>query len=95
MAENVELAWGLPHNIKQNRIGRLFEEAEAGTLPYGAKRIYHSITKDWITNEIFRRVEPDGRTMGEYWREEIETKLDLDVMIGFDEEGLERVFDVS
>lgn len=33
--------------------------------------------------------------MGEYWREEIETKLGLDVMIGFEEEGLERVFDVS
>ena len=41
------------------------------TLPYGAKRTYHANSKDWITNEIFRRVEPDGRTMGEYWKEEV------------------------
>ena len=31
-------------------------------------RCYHAVTRDLISNEIFRRVEPKGRTMGEYIR---------------------------
>jgi hypothetical protein len=34
------------------------------------ERAYHAVTKDMITNEVFRRVEPSGRTMGEYLEQE-------------------------
>ena len=29
------------------------------------------MTRDWILNEIFRRVEPNKRTMGEYLEQEL------------------------
>jgi len=34
------------------------------------ERAYHALTKDTIVNEIFRRVEPKGRTLGEFLRQE-------------------------
>ena len=71
LPELIELGWGLPHNIKLNKIGKVIEDMPLCTLPFGAKRAYHANSKDWIMNEIFRRVEPEGRTMGEYWREEV------------------------
>ena len=44
-----------------------------------AECIYHPL-RDYVTNEIFRRVEPRNRTMGEYFRDEF-TK-DFDIHIG-------------
>ena len=35
---------------------------------YKTTREYHGIVRGYILNEIFRRVEPSGRTMGEYLR---------------------------
>ena len=52
-------------NIKNNSIGKVIEE----TTPVyntGNERAYHAATRDWLSNEVFRRVEPQGRTMGEY-----------------------------
>jgi len=43
------------------------------------ERVYHAFSRDWISNEIFRRVEPKGRTMVEFLREEFP---DLDVYNG-------------
>jgi CubicO group peptidase (beta-lactamase class C family) len=55
-------------NIKNNSIGKVIE-TDTCTYINGFTRRYHPITRDWISNEIFRRVEPQGRTMGEYLRE--------------------------
>ena len=41
----------------------------------------HSITRGWVANEIFRRVEPQGRTMGKFLQDEISGPLDIDVNI--------------
>jgi hypothetical protein len=41
-------------------------------------------------NEIFRRVEPKGRTIGEYLRAEISGPLGIDVYIGVEEDELKR-----
>jgi len=35
------------------------------------------MTRGWILNEIFRRVEPNGRTIGEFLRDEIAEPLKL------------------
>ena len=59
--------------------------------PYGIKRSYHACSKDWITNEIFRRIEPQGRTMGEYYREEIQKKIDADVYFSLRDDELHKV----
>ena len=71
----------LTENIKKNSIGSVIE-TDTCIWPEGFKRQYHSVTRDWITNEIFRRVEPKGRTMGEYLREEVNLKFGLDLVLG-------------
>jgi CubicO group peptidase (beta-lactamase class C family) len=54
----IDIEWGLIENIKQNKIGEVIEQTKLATYPYGLNRSYHAVTKDWIVNEIFRRVEP-------------------------------------
>lgn len=71
-------------------MGQVIEGDSPLNQKEGSRRIYHAISRDWITNEIFRRVEADGRTMGEYWREEIQEQHDLDVHINLLENDLER-----
>ena len=56
--------------VKNNIIGKVVEST-APFWPKTCRREYHGVNRDWITNEIFRRVEPQGRTMGEYIRQEI------------------------
>ncbi|MCB1844294.1 MAG: beta-lactamase family protein, partial [Halioglobus sp.] len=82
----------LPENIKQNRVGRIIErQLLRFGLANGNKREYHAITRGWIVNELFRRVDPAGRTVGEYLREEISGPLQADAYIGLKREELARV----
>ncbi|MCP5043065.1 MAG: beta-lactamase family protein, partial [bacterium] len=62
----------LVENIKENRVGSVIERHRA-RFPggKGGRREYHAITRGWIANEIFRRVDPGGRTIGEFLSEEI------------------------
>jgi hypothetical protein len=55
----------MTENIKQNSLGRIIENHKPTYLAFG-KRMYHAGTRDLVTNEIFRRVEPSGKTIGEY-----------------------------
>jgi CubicO group peptidase (beta-lactamase class C family) len=76
--------------IKQNAVGQIIEgHALAYTSSNGGKREYHALTRGWIANEVFRRVDPAGRTIGEFLREEISGPLGADVTIGVNED--ERV----
>ncbi len=45
-------------------------------------REYHSVTQGFIVNEIFRRVDPSKRTMGEFIKEELREKLGLGLYLG-------------
>jgi hypothetical protein len=61
--------WLTTEGLKQNKIGSVIEKEslhynESKTFQPGIKRDYHAETRDMITNEIFRRVHPDGKTMG-------------------------------
>jgi CubicO group peptidase (beta-lactamase class C family) len=82
----------LPENIKQNKVGAVIE-GHALRFPTGnhGKREYHAITRGWILNELFRRVDPAGRTIGDFLEEEIRRPLEADVIIGVEERDLERV----
>ncbi len=86
----------LAENIKQNRVGRVIE---GHPLRFrkgkGSRREYHAITRGWIVNEIFRRVDPRGRTLGEFLREEISSPLEADAIIGVKEAELDRISKVS
>jgi CubicO group peptidase (beta-lactamase class C family) len=79
-------------NIKQNRVGKVIEghplKFRKGN---GGTREYHAITRGWIVNEVFRRVDPEGRTVGEYLREEISGPLEADAIIGVKEAELDRI----
>lgn len=81
-------------HIKENRIGKIIESQ---TQHYGEKsrREYHAVTRGWIANEIFRRVEESGRTIGEFLEQTLTGPLAADVMIGVPEDQMDRVVDVT
>ena len=59
-------------------------------------RIYHAFSKDLFLNEIFRRVEPNGRTMGEYFEQELREGCGIDgVFPGMLEKDLPSVYKLS
>ena len=95
LKSTIDLEWGLPENIKKNKIGAIIEQTKPSNLPYGTNRTYHGLSKDYIINEIFVRVEPKGRTMGEYFREEIKDKIEADIYFNMTEQELDRVHDVK
>ena len=59
-------------NIRQNKVGRLIERQKPRyrDLDFN-KREYHSFTRGWILNEICRRADSHGRTIGEIFESEI------------------------
>jgi CubicO group peptidase (beta-lactamase class C family) len=78
--------------LKQNRVGRVVERQRLRFRKGGrSRREYHAITRGWIVNELFRRVDPAGRTVGEFLREEISDPLEADAIIGVKESELGRI----
>lgn len=45
------------------------------SFPPGTQRAYHFISRGWIVNEIVRRADPRGRTVGEFVRDEVAAPL--------------------
>ena len=82
----------LAENIKQNRVGQVIEGHPA-RFPKGDgnRREYHAITRGWIVNELHRRVDPAGRTLGEWLQEEVSGPLEADAFIGVAESELPRI----
>ena len=60
----------LPENIKDNCVGKVFEDSTS-VFSSVSKRSYHATTRGSILNEIIRRVDPKGRTVGEILREDV------------------------
>jgi CubicO group peptidase (beta-lactamase class C family) len=89
--KRINVEWTSRENIKLNKIGAIIEEEEMEQF-LGTKREYHAVTRDWILNEIFRRVEPRGRTMGEYLAEELKN---TDVYCGLPKSESYRCYDVQ
>lgn len=53
-------------SIKANKIGEIIAKT-ASRYPRGSiepEREYHAFTRGWILNEVVRRVDPRGRTIG-------------------------------
>ena len=48
----------------------------------GARHGYHGISLGWYESELIRRTDPSGRTIGQYFADEIAGPLDLDFWIG-------------
>ena len=54
----------------------------------GTSQGYHALTYGWLVGEILRRV--DGRSVGQFFEEEIARPLSIDFKIGLDQEDLGR-----
>jgi CubicO group peptidase (beta-lactamase class C family) len=86
----------LTENILKNKIGQIIEQhpSRFRTGP-GNEREYHAITRGWIVNELFRRVDPAKRTIGQFLREDLSAPMGADVHIGLKKEQLEQVAPIS
>lgn len=71
-------------SVKNNCIGKIVEDSEPCFPPEETKtdREYHALTWGFILNEIFRRTDPEGRTMSEYLRDVLCPSLGVDAYIG-------------
>lgn len=81
-------------NIKRNAVGKIIEQ-HLPSYPAHGKREYHAITRGWIVNELFRRIEPTGRTLGEFIRDEISQPLGADIVIGANDQVFQKRFPVK
>lgn len=77
--------------LKQNSVGSVLEKHPLRFPKADSPRQYHAISRGWIVNEIFRRVEPDNRTLGEYLREQISEPLGVDVYFDVNADEAVRV----
>jgi len=83
-------------NIKQNKVGRVIEsQIQKYRKGEAHRREYHAVTRGWIVNELFRRVDPARRTIGEFLREDLSNPLGVDVNVGVKQEELHRVKKVA
>ncbi|XGW11340.1 hypothetical protein V3C99_012667 [Haemonchus contortus] len=57
-------------------------ERQASIYPPGSKTAYHPLTYGWLIDQVFCRIDPHHRTIGQFLREEIESKHHVDVHIG-------------
>ena len=55
-------------------------ESQSPIRQPGTSQGYHAMTYGWLTGELIRRV--DGRSAGQYFKEEIATPLNIDFHIG-------------
>lgn len=55
----------------------------------GTRHGYHGLSLGWYESELIRRTDPQGRTIGQYFHEEIAVPLDLDFWIGLPSSVLE------
>ena len=85
-----------PDRIQDNALGEIIAEHAPRYRPgEGNQREYHAITRGWIAGEVARRVDPAGRTMGQFLRDEVSNVLDADVHIGLQDDELDRISGVQ
>jgi CubicO group peptidase (beta-lactamase class C family) len=70
------------------RMARLLA-AQAPEWPPGSMMCYHPLTFGWLCDEVIRRV--DGRSLGQFFRDEVAELLGLEVWIGLPEQLRDRV----
>lgn len=73
-------------------ISKLFEEQQPNWQP-GTEVGYHALTFGWLVDQIIRRADPQHRSLGEFYREEIVARMDggLDYHIGLPDSEARRV----
>ena len=72
-----------------------FSTALAAQKPFkepGSAQGYHALTYGWLVGEVIRRV--DGRSTGQYFKEEIAEPFGIDFQIGLNENEFDRCADM-
>ena len=72
--------------LRSNLLGAQVER-ESYAWPPGSRREYHVITRGLIANEVVRRADPRGRTVGQILRYHISEPLGADAYIGLNDDG--------
>lgn len=54
----------------------IFEDQKPNWPP-GTKIAYHALTHGWLADQIVRRVDPKHRSLGVFFKEEIQEKTGL------------------
>ena len=67
-------------------------ESQSPYIEPGSSQGYHALTYGWLVGEIIKRI--DGRTIGEYFKEEIAQPLGIDFYIGLPRENFVRCADM-
>jgi len=75
--------------IKAGSVSDIIAAQEPAHIP-GERRQYHAVTRGYIVNEIVRRADPAGRTVGQFLREEIAAPLQIEDQLAI---GLQENFD--
>ncbi|CAB3411344.1 unnamed protein product [Caenorhabditis bovis] len=63
--------------------------------PPGTRTAYHALTFGWLADCVFRKIDPQKRSVGQFFKEEIATKHHIDIHIGdcsSEENRLARLF---
>jgi CubicO group peptidase (beta-lactamase class C family) len=68
-----------------DRLARVLAKQKPAYEP-GTHADYHALTLGYYESELLRRVDPNGRSIGQYFQEEIATPLKLDFYIRLPEE---------
>lgn len=80
----------LTENIKANAVGEILQNHPAKFRRDGNPREYHAVSRGWLANEIFRRVDDQGRTLGEYLRQAVQQPLGADIFLGLTDAEMPR-----
>jgi CubicO group peptidase (beta-lactamase class C family) len=63
------------------KLGEVMARQKPAWLP-GARHGYHTLTLGWYQSEFLRRVDPQRRTIGQFFRDEIALPLEVEFHIG-------------
>ena len=78
--------------LRQGALSKFISD-QVPLTPPGSRQAYHAISRGWILNEVVRRVDPKGRTIGEFLREDIAHPLGLqaELHLGLTSENLPHI----
>ncbi|CAD6191509.1 unnamed protein product [Caenorhabditis auriculariae] len=83
--------------LDNEKIAKIIE-TQAPIFPPGSKTAYQPLTFGWMADQIFRKIEPQNRTVGQFFRDELAIKHHIDMHIGdctAEENRLARLFKMS
>ena len=87
----IDAPLGLPDLVDLDRVAAVVAQQAPAWEP-GTRHGYHGITLGWYEGELIRRVDPQHRTLGRFFAEEVAEPLGLEFFIGLpDRVPAERV----